>query len=232
MATDDSGVEPGSAADLLLEWRRPDPLFDRPLPLPAVTAYDDLEIEPDATDLEVKWARQDRIDRLESEKAELEQRLAEVRRQVTGLEEASAAVQELRNREGEAPERELRQVQRRFQELEGAARRIDPEFHSHRKRIAEIGGRIESLNVLALDSHKKRLAYDRAHPPLALLRLSGPAEVGFLDDVRTAFFLLREELSAFLARPAGKVFHPSDLTREDFSSDFTPYEELDGEREP
>lgn len=63
-----------SAGGSTPRWHRRDPLFDVPLALPSRTAYRELEIEPDASDQEVQWARSLRLDRLKDEKRKLERR--------------------------------------------------------------------------------------------------------------------------------------------------------------
>ena len=69
-------------------------------------------------------------------------------------------------------------------------------------------------------AEEMRLAYDRAHPPLALLKLESCADPVFVDR-RTRMFLLRMALSEFLIARQEQVFHPSDLTRGEFSDDFS-----------
>jgi hypothetical protein len=78
-----------------------------------------------------------------------------------------------------------------------------------------------------LQREEARLAYDRAHPPLALLKLEDCADE-LLTDERTCLFLLRMAISEFLAARHEQVFHPSDLTRRDFSDELTFNPVLDG----
>jgi hypothetical protein len=209
-------------------WRSREPLFDYPITLPRRTAYHELEIEPDASDEEVRWAKKAHSKRLKGEQQELEEKLQAVYGRVEGLREAYRTVQDLHGQGAEVDESRLREAQRRLRDLEREAQRIDPEFRKNRDRVADLMNSIERLNSMALDSPEKRREYDRSNPPLALLRLDDCAQLGFLDDARTTLFLLRKEVAAFLARKVGDVFHPSDLTREDFSHDFTANRILDG----
>jgi hypothetical protein len=78
-----------------------------------------------------------------------------------------------------------------------------------------------------LQREESRLAYDRAHPPLALLKLEDCADE-LLTDERTCMFLLRLAISEFLAAKHEPVLHPSDLTRRDFSDELTFNPVLDG----
>jgi hypothetical protein len=82
-----------------------------------------------------------------------------------------------------------------------------------------------------LQREATRLAYDRAHPPLALLKLEDCADPVFVDE-RTHLFLLRVAISAFLEARQERVFHPSDLTRREFSDDFRFNPVLDRDQEP
>ena len=200
-------------------WHRYDPLFDIPLVLPTHTVYRDLEIEPDSSDQEVKWAAGLRLDRLGEEKKELEKKLEAVYAEVDGLRDAERAADE-----DDDPVAALA----RLAELEREAEHLDAEFRRHRRRVTEIEGEIHRLHALALDNPDKRREYDRQHPPLALLGLADATVLDFLDDVKTMLFLLRRELAGFLAERGSEVFHPSDLTREDFSYEFTHSELLDG----
>jgi hypothetical protein len=208
-------------------WRRREPLFDYPITLPRGTAYHDLDIEPDASDQEVKWAKHARSERLKGEERELEKKQQAVYGQVEGLREAYRTVQDLHGQGTEVDEALLKEAQGRLRALEKEASKIDPEFRKNRDRVAELEVEIRELNNMALDSPEKRLEYDRSNPPLALLRLADCARLGFLEDLRTTLFLLRKEVTEFLAQRVVDVFHPSDLTRDDFSHDFTANRILD-----
>ena len=209
-------------------WRRRDPLFDYPLSLPGDTVYRELDIELDAADAEVKWAKALRSEELKAEQGELEKKMEEVYSTVGGLRAAYGKVDALDPDRGEGDSEELRHALRRLRELEREAERIDPAFRRDRERVAEIDGQIRRLNSLGLDNPDQRNEYDRARPPLALLRRTDGTAMDLFDDVRTCLFLLRKELSAFLAKRTGEAFHASDLTREDFSYEFTRNDLLDG----
>jgi hypothetical protein len=92
---------------------------------------------------------------------------------------------------------------------------------------AERRQKAEDINQWNLDKPDARLAYDCAHPPLALLKLAPSADAA-LTDPRTCLFLLRSAISEFLEARGEEVFHPSDLTRRDFTDEFDVHELLDG----
>jgi len=77
-----------------------------------------------------------------------------------------------------------------------------------------------NLEMSKLENPENRKAYDASHPPCALLKLDS---LDFpLSNRRLLPLLLRREVSQFLEALGEPVFHPSDLTRSDFTGDFTP----------
>jgi DNA repair exonuclease SbcCD ATPase subunit len=203
-----------------------DELFGYPIPFPAKTLYEELEIDLGEVDDDVRSAKAEVTNRLLAEKNALVQELEKVYTSVEGLREASAGLAEIQER-GEEAEPQARELRKRLADLEQEAQRHDPEFREKRRRTAELELRIHAINGKSLDKPEVRRSYDRAHPPLALLELADGTNDAFVEG-KTALFLLRRELSRFLAERGETVFHPSDLTREDFSSDFQPNLFLDG----
>lgn len=189
-----------------------DPLFSYPLPVPSETAYRELGLGPDASDAEVQAAKSLAVRRLDAEQRELERSLQRTYDEVPGLREAYEDV-------AIADRAALPDTQTRRAELEARAVEKDPEFREKRGRSAEIVRRIEEINDQALENPVNRRVYDRAHPPLALLKVEDCAVDEFLEGA-TRLYLLRKDVAGFLSERGVAVFHPSDLTREDFSSDF------------
>jgi hypothetical protein len=206
-----------------------DELFSAPLPRPVPRLYRELRIEPDASDDEVAWAKVAATARLRREQAELRTDLAHLDQHVPGLPAASERVQQLRRPSDAEPPSpgELREAEQRLARLEREAFKRDPLVRAKRRRAREVRQAILDLAAVGLDEPKKRLAYDRAHPPLALLKLEDCAEAAF-DDPRTCLFLLRSGVASFLAAQGEPVYHPSDLTRVDFTADFDHNQLLDG----
>jgi hypothetical protein len=99
---------------------------------------------------------------------------------------------------------------------------------ARRLKADQLQQRVEEVHGWDLDKPEKRSAYDCANPPLALLKLED-AGVAALTDPRVRLFLLRREISEFLLAKGAAVFHPSDLTRRDFSDDFSRNPILDAE---
>ncbi len=89
----------------------------------------------------------------------------------------------------------------------------------------------EKAHAVQLDREEDRAAYDAQHPPLELLRLD-PTWAGFFEDRMESLVVLRRDVEEFLARQNVTVHRPSDLTRSDFTDDFTYSPLLDGPERP
>ena len=123
---------------------------------------------------------------------------------------------------------DLRNTQAAIAQLERKAISVQPRFLELREQTSSLDRRILDLNRLSLEKPAERLAYDSAHPPLALFKLTSCTRDEALIDRRTSLALLRADLSGFLEAQGEAVFHPSDLTRTDFSGDFASTPLLDG----
>jgi hypothetical protein len=212
-----------------LEARRADLLFDYPLPIPSDTVYRQLGVEPDATDDDIRFALAATRRRLEAEKRDADAELQVVFGQIPALQKAYQELDLAQCAEGQVEAAGLRHVQSTIAQLERKAISIRPRFKELRGRAASLGRQIEELNRLSLEKPEERQKYDSAHPPLGLLKLTGCTRDEPLLERRTTLVLLRTELSRFLEAQGEAVFHPSDLTRSDFSGDFTPIPFLDDE---
>lgn len=201
--------------------------FGYPLLLPAGTLYADLGADPEASEDEIRWAKDEATRKIQQDQERIEKELATVYAEVPELKEAYAKREALERGGREADEKQAVADLKRLAGLERRGLAVDADLRRKRERAAELGARIEALNRSALDQPSERLKHDEAHPPLALLKLADAASDGFLEG-RTAVALLRRELSRFLAARGEAVFHPGDLTREDFSVDFEPHPLLDG----
>jgi hypothetical protein len=95
-------------------------------------------------------------------------------------------------------------------------------------RIEALGRQAREVNRWDVDKPDARYAYDCAHPPLALLKLEDCGDGG-LTERRTYLFLMRSAMAESLEAQGEAVLHPSDLTRQDFTGDFSFHPLLDGE---
>ena len=87
----------------------------------------------------------------------------------------------------------------------------------------------EANRLKDLAKAEEKARYDDAHPPLGLLSLEATWP-GVFEDRTQKLAVLRRELEAFLVGRGSTVYFPSDLTRTDFSGDFTYSPVLDSGR--
>jgi hypothetical protein len=201
-------------------------MFDYPLMIPGKTEYDDLGVGPEATEQEIRDAIAERNAAWQDEKRGITRRIAAVQRQVAGLKEAEAALAALRKAQPEAGTDELASAQRTLAGLEARAIALEPRYRELLARVSELADQIDQSSQNPLEKPDKRREYDRANAPLALLKLVDCTRDGFVED-RRALAQVRHTLALFLAARGEEVFHPSDVTRDDFTRDFQPDPDLD-----
>jgi DNA repair exonuclease SbcCD ATPase subunit len=208
-------------------------MFDYPLWVSRETHYTLLGIPPEATADEIREAINERKQDLAAQVVEIARQVKEVYDKVPDLKKAEEEVRTLRAQRDEGKPVDgaaMAAAQKRLDEAEAKARRVNAEFRALQRKQAELEATASGLNNLGLQNTEQRQAYKRAHPPLDLLELTDCASEPFADpaDTRTPLVQLRRELARFLASLGEEVYHPSDLTREDFTADFTYNELLDG----
>lgn len=201
-------------------------MFDCPIPLPTSTHYDTLGVRPEATAEELRDAMTELSASLRALQKAVVDELEEVRAKVPGLREAAAEVQKIQG-EGENDPKRLAEAGRNLSRLELQAVAINPRYRDLCNRERELGEQMLRVNEMGLQNPSARQTYDKSNPPFELLKLADCAR-DELADPRLAAARIRDELAAFLAARGEPVFHPSDLTRSDFSGDFTHNQTLDG----
>ena len=190
--------------------------------------YHTLGVGPEATVEEISQAKIEVVGALNAKKNRIDKRIKEVSSTFEGLEEAYKEAKRIQaDPEGSAPQ-DVRVAAQRLARLERDAQAIEPDFSRLREMSHDVQLSIEAVNRMQLQNPDDRLEYDRAHPPFALLKLSKNERDQFATVQQLTLPLLRRELSRFLTVKGEEVFHPSDLTREDFSADFTHHPLLDG----
>jgi chromosome segregation ATPase len=200
-------------------------LFEFPLPYPRSTVYTELGITPDADSQTLRDAQSALIGRLRGECDQVDARIDRVVDSIEGLREAQRALRETAAHDrGDA----AAAARRRLAELEEKAVIFDPEYRTLKKRSEEIEARIREINRASLTDPEKRAQYEAEHSPLSLLKVERCSDEGLFDN-RLTVALVRREVSAWLADRGEQVFHPTDLTRADFSRDFIPDPVLDGD---
>jgi hypothetical protein len=201
-------------------------MFDFPLTIPKQTTYRKLGLTPEASADDIREAKGRLQAEVNAKLVVVEKALNKVYKDVPGLREALDQEQALEKR-GEASDAEaLSEIRQRLSELVPLALEIAPQFRRLVKEQKDLDQQSRKINLISLDSPEKRRDYDSRHPPLGLLRFADATQDSFLES-RTALFLLRRELSAYFSQKGETVFHPSDLTRQDFRQDFAFNKELD-----
>ncbi len=102
------------------------------------------------------------------------------------------------------------------EEIRAAAARHDTDLKARGASKDEVA-EAHSVN---LDSSARRAEHDAGYPPLALLRLE-PTWNAIFDDRAAGLAMLRVEIENFLVDASETVFHPTDISRSDFTADFT-----------
>lgn len=87
------------------------------------------------------------------------------------------------------------------------------------KEIERLEEEITTINAFDPGKKDKREEYDLYHPPAILLRINYNIPAVYIDK-RSQLSILRKDLSRFFNEKNLKVYHPSDLTKTDFSSDY------------
>ena len=103
--------------------------------------------------------------------------------------------------------------------------RWEAEQRAHNQREQEI-------NALPLHSAEGRGKYDRENPPFEILRIDASVQELPWGDPAELLAKVRGDVSQFLMEHGEAVFHPSDLTRSDFTADCVWCEPLDGDGVP
>jgi chromosome segregation ATPase len=196
-------------------------MLDYPLNLPGTSAYTLLKIDPEATVEEIREAKQEVISDLRSRLDAVNAALQKVHSAVPGLREAQRRLKELTAEKSEnVNAAELARAQHDMAAIQKQVRAINPAFPELEEKAADLDRQINEINSMMLEKPSARAEHDAQHPPLELLKLEDCRQDDFRDN-RVAISLLRQELSAFLEKRGEQVYHPSDVSRRDFTADFS-----------
>lgn len=201
-------------------------MFDYPIPPLSHGLYNELGVGPEATAEEISEARQELTVHLRARQKAAQRVLEDVYQEVPQLRETREELKSLEVQGAEADPAKFRNVQLRLTELEEKALTIRSDYKAVRDEAAVVERRLNEVNLMPIQNPEQRLEYDRSHPPLELIKLSDCTTTP-LDDPKVALRMVREQLSDFFKQSNEEVFHPSDLTRNDFRCDFTPDANLD-----
>jgi spore cortex formation protein SpoVR/YcgB (stage V sporulation) len=102
----------------------------------------------------------------------------------------------------------------------------DERVREARRQLDDLGSQLNLVNGTKLAGAKERSEHDSKHPPAQILKLEDCAPE-MMANRRQMLRLLRRAVTAFLEMRTAEVFHPSDLTRVDFTADHTFHPLLD-----
>jgi hypothetical protein len=205
-----------------------DRLFSYPFIQCRKTFYQELGITPGASPAEIRKAKNNLKAKLNKQKKEKENLLQGVYDKVNGLPDLYTEIESIRHQGKDGDAEILRKNEKTLIALEQKACSINPDYKILREQCRELQEKINEINKLKLENEEERYAYDKEHPPCALLKLEKDEHSIFTPGGRRlALFLLRLELSGFIEENGEACFHPSDLTRKEYINDFTYNKLLD-----
>ena len=188
-------------------------MFNYPFLRIGDSIYNKLDIKPDCTNDEINKAKSLYISRIK--------KLINDLRKLVQLKGAESSAVKSEDRDDD----KLHEQNKKYIEaglLREGVSLLDPE-----KEIERLNEEI--LYVTAFDPGKteKRDEYDILFPPAILLRPDYDIPKVYTDR-KTLLYVLREDLVDFFENTRKlKCYHPTDLSRKDFRSDFRPNDILD-----
>lgn len=205
-------------------------LFSYPLPNSKNTDYHKLGISPEATTSEIREAKREASRKLSVQKDIFEKKMEIVHKELPDLPTLYKRIKQLQEQGKEEDNDKLVELEKEMIQVEKRALLINPNYKKIRDQAKEIEQKIYEINRMKLQNPEERLAYDKSTPPCALLKLEDCDQEIFTSKGRKlALIHLRQELVAFMEEKGEESYHPSDLTRKHFTSDFTYNRIIDGE---
>lgn len=204
-------------------------MFDFPLPPMRPGLYGQLGLGPEATPDEINEATQELSIRIKQQQKTLQRRLDDVFQRLPELRDTYKQFKALETADNAGGSGEYARLHAKLARLEEEAVSVCKDFREMRSQADELEKKLHEVNLMAIQRPEDRLEYDRSHPPFELLKLAD-CGVSPLDDRKTVLAMVRAELSEFLEQSGETVFHPSDLTRQDFRDDYTHDPNLDRKR--
>lgn len=124
--------------------------------------------------------------------------------------------------------KEIEKLNATLEKLEGRALQIEPQYLKMIEEMERINKEIVEINNIKLEKPEEKERYDLSTPPCALLHMIDMS-IPMFQNTRATHFVLRKEMDAFLEEEKQiSSYHPTDLTRTYFTSDFYRLELLDG----
>lgn len=202
-------------------------MFDYPFMKSSKTMYDTLGILPTSSERQVRDAISGTKEKLVKKQKKLEKRKGILFRKFPRLEEIYKEIDVAKKSKNMRSQ--LKSLLEEKIHLESDVRVIEPSFKELKEELRSIEREINELNAMKLDNMEEREKYDNSHPPCSLLKLRQFNSTVFSDQ-GTLLHQIRKEIDHFLREEKGLAcYHPSDLTRIEFSNDFIYNSYLDEE---
>ncbi len=206
-------------------------MFNYPVILSRNTSYAKLGLTPDATANEIMDAKGEFLQSLNAQRQALVTRQAKIFEAVPGLPSARSRLDTMKKNSEKSDPAALKKLNGEIFDLEKEALKADPDFKKIESDILRIDKEVNEINLILLEKGEDRRKYDLSNPPCILLRFED-FRADVLSGYRTKLIYIRKELSRFFEEIKNlHCFHPSDLTRRIFNTDFEYNKRID-EEEP
>lgn len=106
------------------------------------------------------------------------------------------------------------------------AKKQSPQLAELLQKKRQLEKELETSGETVFARYDERVAYDENNAPFAILKFEEKAACVPADGIET-LMLVRKDILSAMEKSAGSVYHPSDLTRTDFTEEYTHHPLLD-----
>jgi hypothetical protein len=210
-------------------------MFNYPIILKSETFYSKIGVTPDASASDIRDGIQEIKSNYTSHKVEIQDKISKVMSTVPELHISREVLKSLKKEMMDAKNNDLKELDEKYRKalddvLQNEKKAVDhdPYFKKYEVELNEINKKISDLSLISLEKEADRIKYDMATPPCALIKISEYKPLLF-NDSRTFLHNIRTSISCFLEELSMECFHPTDLTRRNFYSDYNRNSLLDQE---
>jgi len=181
----------------------------------SVTIYSNLGITPAAFSGDISVAAEYKKQALTAELNALKKKIAELIKDVSGL----SALQELADAQQPYDEG-------KYLTLFKKAKELHPALNEKIQKKNKLLNQLENFSKATFVRNDERSIYDEKNEPFSILKFDGNSAAENMDNTQT-LVRVRKDVIEYLTKTEESVYHPSDLTKKDFSSEFAFNELLD-----
>ncbi len=116
--------------------------------------------------------------------------------------------------------------EKQYETLLEKAKKQSPQLLELLQKKRRLEKELETSGEMVFARHDERVAYDDDNAPFAMLKFEDKAS-GVPADAMETLMLIRRDILAAMEKSAETVYHPSDLTRTDFTGEYTYHKLLD-----